>query len=464
MGKVITVVSGKDGMGKTTTAAAVSSSLALLGYKTLCLDFGTGLENVKFALGIAANEEAEKIDVLNGQDGVTKASFEHPKIKNLFILSMSDYIDPDKLDNKDFKPMFSEIRCEFEYCIVDTAPITYPGFKPAHADADMMIIVTTGEFPNMPDVMRAAKSAHDAGIRDLRLLANRVQPDNTTQIKEAVGKAADEFSAQLVGLIPYNKTVSEALQSKTPLVLYKKNRVVFNFQYVASCVSGETAISKGSKAPTADKSPNIAQSGVSFGGDLSQPPAPPPPIPSALASMRRTAIQTDDSIQHPVNAETSTPENDAFPIDDTSKFLASFGDPKLWAKSTLIGADANDLITVYAITPGLLVSKESIRNRMWLHDLLDDAGIPYYIEVGSRDGSKELSEAQYVYVEKKNVGITQALIKNFHDPNNIVRENPDKDVFSVISDDGIPQKKCPSCSKEIDFDFYKCPYCKRQVV
>lgn len=29
-----------------------------------------------------------------------------------------------------------------------------------------------------------------------------------------------------------------------------------------------------------------------------------------------------------------------------------------------------------------------------------------------------------------------------------------------IGMDGMPQKKCPTCGKEHDFDFPKCPYCK----
>ena len=146
-----------------------------------------------------------------------------------------------------------------------------------------------------------------------------------------------------------------------------------------------------------------------------------------------------------------------------SNLLGTYGDPNLWARSTLEHAQIEDLVEVYAITPGQFITSETIRNRMWLHDLLDDKGIPYYIEVGSMSGSRQLVEAQCIYVEKKNAGKALFLIKQFNDPGNIVSDDPEEDCFFDISEDGIPQKKCPSCDEQIDFDYAICPYCKVRV-
>ena len=146
--------------------------------------------------------------------------------------------------------------------------------------------------------------------------------------------------------------------------------------------------------------------------------------------------------------------------DIPTHLLGSYGDPKLWAESTLVHAHFEDLVEVYSIVPGQFATSESIRDRIWLHDLLDDMEIPYYIEVGNRSGSKLLVEAHHIYVENKNAEAAFALVKNYNDPGSIVRDKPDEDGISSVSDDGIPQKKCASCGKEIDFDYSKCPYCK----
>jgi len=82
LGRVIAVISGKDGVGKTTIAATLSSCFATLGKKTLCLYFGTGSHHMKFALGITDSVYAGEIDVLSGLGGVVKASTRHSGIRN----------------------------------------------------------------------------------------------------------------------------------------------------------------------------------------------------------------------------------------------------------------------------------------------------------------------------------------------------------------------------------------------
>ena len=52
MGRAIVMTSGKGGTGKTTSAGAIGSCLASLGYKTLCLDGDVGLKNLDLSLGL----------------------------------------------------------------------------------------------------------------------------------------------------------------------------------------------------------------------------------------------------------------------------------------------------------------------------------------------------------------------------------------------------------------------------
>jgi len=153
-------------------------------------------------------------------------------------------------------------------------------------------------------------------------------------------------------------------------------------------------------------------------------------------------------------------DDETVTMDVPKNLLGTFGDPSLWAQPTLKNARTEDLVPVYSVQPNPLLGGDSVRNRMWLHDLLDDAKIPYYIEVGSKDGTKDLTEAQYIYVERKNASKATFFIKQYNDPNNIIRDNTAKDDPPAVSIDGIPQKTCQSCGKEIDFDYHKCPHCK----
>jgi len=156
-------------------------------------------------------------------------------------------------------------------------------------------------------------------------------------------------------------------------------------------------------------------------------------------------------------------EDDIKPPALPSNLIGSFGDPSLWAQSTLKDADEDDLVAVYTIGQGFFLGGESIRNRMWLHDLLDDKEIPYYIEVGRIGGGKAMVEAQVIYVEKRHAPRVVNLINEYNDPISIVSISHDDsdDTFNLV--DGVPQIICPKCAEEIDFDYHKCPYCKSSV-
>jgi len=532
MGKVITVTSGKSGTGKTTVAAAISSSLAILGFKTLCLDFGKGAQNIENTLCMTDTVTAGNIDVLDGLGGVKRACRSHHEIPRLFVLTASAFFNPNKLGEPDIEPMFSEIHREFDFCIIDTSQLSGSGLSTVHAYADSMIIVTTGKHSSKSDVMKAVKIAHGAGISDVRLLVNHVLPKNSLQMLTAAGKIAGDAGARLIGQIPEDKVISQALHSKKPLMLYEENNMIGIFQNIARNVSGKSASVEEDPEPSestlpepalpepalpepalpepalaepalAEKPPpvstphpparplprktpplvpgppslpNLSTKPIPLKLPKTLPPLPPlPPPPPSLQSQqdkhfRQIVDAGKNTTGHPVDPESlqttkepdySDREHDI--VDDTSKFLGLYGDPELWAKSTLIDADPDELVAVHVITPSLYVSAKTIRDRMWLHDLLDDCGIPYYVEVGSLSGSKALVEAQQIFVEKENAGKAMALIKMYNDTDSIIRETPDIEGSTILSDEGIPQKKCPSCDIYIDFDYTKCPHCKEQA-
>ena len=437
MGKVVSVISGKDKMGKTTVAAAVSSCLAMLKNKTLCVDFGTGPHNIKHAFNISKDTSLNYIELFKGQGKVIESCYEHPLIRNLSILSIPGFDEPENLDVSTIKPMFEEIRNNFDYCIIDTPSIYDNALKFALADADMALIITTGESTEMTDVQKAGTFALDAGVGELRLIINRILPGNNEEIKMAAEKVFGTVGAKLIGKIPEDEFISKALLKQNPLILWQKHELIFNFIDIARFITGKAIALKKRIQPL--------------------PPVPPAPL----------IIKKLDNNEQPDDPEVSDDQDDyeyeLLTPEIISRFMSSFGDPDLWARSTLLNADINDLIPVYAISEGMFMSKEEVRNRMWLHDLLDDNNILYYIEMDGVKSGKALADIQRVFVEKKNAQKAFSLIKTFNDSESIVSGNPVEENDTIISDDGIPQKLCPSCNEHIDFDYYKCPYCKQQV-
>ena len=148
-----------------------------------------------------------------------------------------------------------------------------------------------------------------------------------------------------------------------------------------------------------------------------------------------------------------------------------FGDPVLWAKSTLKPKKSMELTKIYdlkcnpgGITGLCYIPQEIIRHRMWLHDILDDNNIPYYIEfITELSGRRRVKrkELHNIYVEKKYAPKVRWLIKEFKKPATDEELYDGKTTYNMK--DGITQIPCPFCKKEIDFDNSKCPFCKLKM-
>jgi len=239
MGKIIAVASGKGGTGKTTTVAAVASCLAALGHKTLCVDFDSEMKNLDLSLCMSDYAVADFMDVARGGLNIMEACHESPLIPCLFFLGAPAVYVPDESDSAAIEEMFGEIREEFDYCVIDSPPGIGAGFKLTHCAADMSIIVTTGELPAMRDAQRAARAARQMGVKDIRLVVNRLLRKNFKFMSATIDDVINTVSARLIGVIPEDKLVFMSLHDNIPLILNKKRLSAYEFLDVARRITGE---------------------------------------------------------------------------------------------------------------------------------------------------------------------------------------------------------------------------------
>jgi len=239
MGKVIAVASGKGGTGKTTVVAALSSCLAVLGHKTLCIDFDAQLRNLDIVLGMTDFAVMDYMDVVSGRLELMAACSESPAIENLFFLSAPTVCLPDDVNASAFTSMFEVIRENFDFCFIDAPAGIGAGFQLAHSDVDMSIIVSTSDAASIRDANLTAKAIREMGVSNLRLLINRVTPKNLKKIRTTIDDVIDTIGVQLIGLIPEDKNIFPALHENIPLILYKKRISAYDFLDTARRITGE---------------------------------------------------------------------------------------------------------------------------------------------------------------------------------------------------------------------------------
>ena len=86
MATIITVTSGKGGVGKTTSSAAIATGLAQKGHKTCVIDFDVGLRNLDLIMGVERRVVYDFVNVIQGEASLNQALIKDKRTPNLFIL------------------------------------------------------------------------------------------------------------------------------------------------------------------------------------------------------------------------------------------------------------------------------------------------------------------------------------------------------------------------------------------
>ena len=238
-GSAIVVTSGKGGTGKTTSVGAIASCLASLGYKTLCLDCDVGLKNLDITLGLSDVALTDFTDCLEDRKTLREAVIRHPKMKNLYFLSAPNTVRPENIDVEKMKELISEIKKKYDYCLIDSPAGMGAGFELASAGADMAIIVTTGDSSSMRDGQRVSAELYKKGIKNVRLIVNRVKPKLFRRSKSTVDRIIDSVGAQLIGVVSEDEAVILSANLEIPLMLYKSKRAAGQYKNIAKRLTGE---------------------------------------------------------------------------------------------------------------------------------------------------------------------------------------------------------------------------------
>lgn len=238
MGTVIVVTSGKGGTGKTTLTAGVSSCLAAIGYRVLCIDMDIGLRNLDISLGMTDRVVMDFSDVVEGRCTLERGAAAHPVIEGLYLLTAPMHLPAGRISPQQMVQFLNQARQSFDYVMIDSPAGIGSGFQLAMAGADRAIVVTTNDPSALRDAQRAV-SELSKQLPSIHLVMNRIQPKMMKRLHTTIDDAMDTAGLPLLGVVPEDSQVSFALGAGQPLVLASRRGAAVACLNIARRISGQ---------------------------------------------------------------------------------------------------------------------------------------------------------------------------------------------------------------------------------
>src|SRR5437588_1976455 len=151
MAKVLVVTSGKGGVGKTTSTAALGAALAQAGQKVAVIDFDVGLRNLDLVMGAERRVVFDLINVVQGVATLSQALIRDKRVDTLWLLPASQTRDKDALTEEGIARIINEMRPNFDWVICDSPAGIERGATLAMRFADLAVIVTNPEVSSVRD-------------------------------------------------------------------------------------------------------------------------------------------------------------------------------------------------------------------------------------------------------------------------------------------------------------------------
>jgi septum site-determining protein MinD len=249
LGKVIVVTSGKGGVGKTTSSAAIATGLALRGHKTVVIDFDVGLRNLDLVMGCERRVVFDFINVINGDANLNQALIRDKRIDNLYVFPTSQTRDKEALKRDGVDRVMDELRDAFDYIVCDSPAGIEHGALTALYHADCAVIVTNPEVSSVRDSDRIigmlASKTRRAERREKpveeHLLLTRYAPDRVVRGEMLSLEDVQEIlSVPLLGIIPESESVLKASNTGIPVILDPESPAGRAYEDAVARFLGET--------------------------------------------------------------------------------------------------------------------------------------------------------------------------------------------------------------------------------
>jgi septum site-determining protein MinD len=247
--QVLTITSGKGGVGKSTATANIATALAEAGKRVVAVDFDIGLRNLDMILGLENRIVYDSIDYMEGRCKLNQAVINDKRVKTLFFLPASQTRDKSVLDTKKVEGLINALKQEFDFILIDSPAGIESGFEHAIYLADTALIVTTPEVSAVRDADRVigiidakSKKSKEGGEVAKKLIVNRIKAD---MVKKGQMMSPEDvlqiLAIDLIGLVPEDEQVVVATNTGEVVVRNPKSESGAAYRRISRRILGEEA-------------------------------------------------------------------------------------------------------------------------------------------------------------------------------------------------------------------------------
>jgi septum site-determining protein MinD len=228
MSKVLVVTSGKGGVGKTTSAAALGAALAQAGKAVVVVDFDVGLRNLDLVMGAERRVVFDLVNVVQGDAKLAQALIRDKRLETLSLLPASQTRDKDALTEGGVERVIAELRERFDWIVCDSPAGIEKGATLAMRFADQAIVVANPEVSSVRDSDRIiglldskTRRAEDGGSLEKHLLLTRYNPTRASRGEMMkVEDVLEILAIPLLGIVQESPDVLSASNVGTPITLH----------------------------------------------------------------------------------------------------------------------------------------------------------------------------------------------------------------------------------------------------